>query len=262
MNNFSQYQLNNRQSKRGFTLLELLVSIAVIAIIMAILVPALGASRSAARTLECKTRLRGVTTEFMLFADPSTGVPRGDSEMLGGDVFRLEDFQERLYGVDEFWNGPADSSVEVSQSDSPLLCPSAIGTVQRTAGIPCSDGAVGPIANISTGFNKRLEEKSESINGWPVRRPVYLSSKILQQPEVPLVFDVDGKSAASQDLAPYFSAPPVLDDKVVDMFESGAYWFPSFRHNGDMNVGFVGGHVLSSNEPVTEPYWRWAYQFN
>jgi prepilin-type N-terminal cleavage/methylation domain-containing protein len=246
---------------RGFTLLELLVSIAVISIVMAILLPALGASRGAARGLECKARLRGVVTEFTLFAEPSSGVPRGDSDVFSGDIFRLEDFQERLYGIDEFWDGPSDSSVALNADDSPLLCPSATGKLQRTAGIPCSAGAVGPVAHVSTGFNKRLEEKSEIVNGWTVRRPVYLSSKLLQQPDVPLVFDVDGKLAANQDFTPYYSAPPVLDDKIIDMYESGLFWFPSFRHNGDMNVGFIGGHVLSSNEPGTEPYWRWAYQF-
>jgi len=26
-----------------------------------------------------------------------------------------------------------------------------------------------------------------------------------------------------------------------------------------MNVGFIGGHVLSSAEPTTEPFWRWTY---
>jgi prepilin-type N-terminal cleavage/methylation domain-containing protein len=47
----------NRKT-RAFTLLELLVVISVIAMLMAILMPALGAARSGSRALACKSNLR------------------------------------------------------------------------------------------------------------------------------------------------------------------------------------------------------------
>lgn len=246
---------------RGFTLIELLVTISVIALLLAILVPALSAGRGAAQDIECKARMRGVLTEFVMFADSTAGVPQGDSEALCGDKFRLEDFQERMYGVAEFWSGADEERQSLSSSEVSLMCPASTGPLERRSGMPCSAGAIGPQANVSTGFNKRLEEKWLYLPEFDrnIRKPVYLSSKILSQPDVPLVFDVNGAAATMAGEMPYYAAPPILTDKIVDMYESGNFWFPGKRHGDRMNVGFVGGHVLSSAEPTTEPFWRWTY---
>ncbi|MCA9255874.1 MAG: hypothetical protein KDA33_09560, partial [Phycisphaerales bacterium] len=149
----------------------------------------------------------------------------------------------------------------IASSEASLMCPAASGPLERRSGMPCSAGAIGPEENVSTGFNKRLEEKWEYIPQLDryVRKPVYLTSKILTQPDTPLVFDIDGKMAADVGQIPYYSAPPVLSDKIVDMYEDGVFWYPSRRHNERTNVGFIGGHVLSSSKPEFEPFWRWSY---
>ncbi len=257
----ARYQEGPDKTRSAFTLVELLVVLSIIAILIAILMPALGASRSAARDLECKSRLRSVASEFIMFADATAGVRRGESDRYGADRFRIEDFQEKIYGVHEFWSGPDETSQEIARTQASLVCPSAGGPLNRIAGVPCSDGAIGPQENVSTGFNKRLERKTEVVSGWTVQRPVYLTSKILNQPDVPLVFDVDGAAAVENGQLPYYSAPGITNDKTVDLFESGDFWFPAKRHGGQLNVAFVGGHVLASKEPVSEPYWRWGYLF-
>jgi len=245
---------------RAFTLLELLVVISIIALLMSILLPALSGGRHAAQDLKCKANLRNVSLQFVDFADESGSGHRGESDQLGSNLFRIEDFQELIYGVDEFWDGQGAERLPLNGGQQPLMCPAGPTQLERRAGMPCSAGAIGPQASVSVGFNKRLETRTQDIGGRPFPAPAYLSSRILQYPDIPLLFDVDGEQAAQRGKVPYYSAPPILDDSGVDIYESGQWWFPAFRHRGRLNVGFVGGHVLSSSHPTTEPWWRWNYQ--
>lgn len=250
---------NARRNHSGFTIIELLISAGVVSLLAAILLPAMSAGRQAAKDLECRAQLRVVTQRFTDFADDSGTGLRGESQDLDGR-FRIEDFQESVYQVDEFWVGPESERTQIDAGVSPLLCPASPGRMERRAGLPCSAGAVGPAANVSTGFNKRLETRTRDFRGRPFPANAYLTSKILTMPDVPLVFDVDGQQAFERGVLAFYAAPPVLNDKWVDIYESGNNWFPSFRHRGRMNVGFVGGHVLSTLNPTQEPWWQWNYQ--
>jgi len=72
-------------TRRAFTLLELLVTIAVVALLVAILVPAVGASVGRARLLGCLTTSRSLTSAAKAFAlDHNERVP------IGGRIFISE----------------------------------------------------------------------------------------------------------------------------------------------------------------------------
>lgn len=60
--------------KPAFTLIELLVVVAIIATLIAILLPSLNSARRAARTTLCATNMRQVGTGWHMYADSSKGV--------------------------------------------------------------------------------------------------------------------------------------------------------------------------------------------
>ena len=65
------------QARRGFTLIELLVVIAILGLLMALLVPALGAAREMARRSQCANNLRQMGLALQMYHDSHGSLPPG-----------------------------------------------------------------------------------------------------------------------------------------------------------------------------------------
>lgn len=70
--------------QHGFTLIELLVVISIIALLIALLLPALNQARAAARDVLCKNHIRQVSLAHLVYATDNRGTMRPGGGMSGG----------------------------------------------------------------------------------------------------------------------------------------------------------------------------------
>lgn len=90
---------NTTMKSRGFTLVELLVVISIIAILMSLALPALNSVRSQARATLCQTHIRNLLLEFEQYAQS------------GNDAFPFGTIDGLTYAPSNGWagNGTADA---------------------------------------------------------------------------------------------------------------------------------------------------------
>jgi len=253
-----------RRRRPGFTLIETLVVMFIVALLLSLLVPALRKARAQMLTLKCLSNLRSVAFKFQLFAEGNNAEGHGDSEVLGPRRFYINDFQDVLYRVDEFWDlGAAPTGILQARSEL-MLCPAGPAQLTKHKGLPYIQ-AIMPARDVSLAANMRLYQAvTTTPSGSASLAPVmatHVRADILNHPYVPLVLDVDGSRATDPQQhgpLPFYTAPPLpgVDDPYAD---PRRFWAPSRRHHGMTNVAFVGGHVLSSVRPERES-WDWAYQ--
>lgn len=249
------------RARLGFTLIEILVVVVIIALLLSILLSSLSRVQISARSFVCKNKLKTVAFDFIQFADDYSHPWRGDSDQDDNPGFRINDFQEKLYVIAEFWKRGAvpQNSVGITlykPSDQTMICPAGPQELYRRPLLPCNQGAVGPVENVSMAINARLAWAFRDLNGRQVRWDIDLSKRILNYPSVPLAFDVNGTEAKKRSVWPYYAAPPAGESGPMG---SGLYWFPAMRHGGSLNAAFVGGHVLSSSRPEMEAGWKWKF---
>jgi len=75
-----------RQRRHGFTLVELLVVIGVIALLISILMPALNSARSAARLVQCQSNFKQIHNALLMYANANRGYLPYASSAAGFDA--------------------------------------------------------------------------------------------------------------------------------------------------------------------------------
>lgn len=246
----------------GFTLLELLITIGIIAVLLSLMLPVVSGAMRSARSFKCKMSLRSVAFDFSLYGDPELHGDRGRDDRLG-DRFTLSAFIDSQYGAADFWRYGNDLELPSQwprlrdDGSDPMRCAEVKGDVVLRPRTPCVDGALQTPQNVSYTFNMRLAYTIIKIRESERLFPGKLDMDTLAQSNVPLAWDVDGAEASMRESTPVLSAPSLKDSGP---FANERYWFPSMRHSKTLNVAFVDGHVDSSRTPEVEPGWRWDYQ--
>ena len=110
------------KKNRGFTLIELLVVIAIIALLVGILLPALGKARASARQLKCSTQVRGIVQAMVVWANNNQSKYPLPSEIDTGNttvaaVGELKNTTGNILSLMIF-NGNISSEICVSPAES------------------------------------------------------------------------------------------------------------------------------------------------
>lgn len=122
--------MNFTPKSRAFTLIELLVVISIIALLIGILLPALGAARRTARQMQNSTQVRGIHTGLVLFAQGNNtyypglttlGATTGTAEDPDADFTHIENrfyvLLDDNYFTAEYAISPSETKTEYDDGD-------------------------------------------------------------------------------------------------------------------------------------------------
>jgi len=135
------------QSTSGFTLVEILVVIAIIGILVALLLPAVQQAREAARRTQCVNNLRQIGLAMLTYESGHRRLPSGivddddnfQDGLRSGFVDLLPFFEEQAlfesYDLEQSWKAPGNRNVG-AQRLAMLMCPTNSSSVVDDGGVP------------------------------------------------------------------------------------------------------------------------------
>jgi prepilin-type N-terminal cleavage/methylation domain-containing protein/prepilin-type processing-associated H-X9-DG protein len=217
----------SKRPRAGFTLVELLVVIGIIALLIAILMPALAAAKSQANRLKCSSNLRTLGQVMFNYAQDNRGlIPRDYSRGVPGHIFWAEAFARYLTkGIPDV----PDSNSGRDQVLAPYLA--------KVPQFRCPDfpNPQQPVCYVCNGWDKF------SANG--ETQPAFNVTKFRRSSET--VFLTEGnKNCLVNDFeyhdvwhVDHLPSGPVNERRILD----------DQRHRGLVNVVYLDGHVAAKS---------------
>ena len=230
--------------REAFTLIELLVVISIIALLTAILMPALGAARSGSRALACKSNLRQLVIANIGYATENDGfyVPAASDMWDNAGLFRWHGQRDALDEPFDPLRGPligylADGRVK----ECPLRLEFVKGQDWDTN---FEQGCGGYGYNMTYIGSRTSQSTTGSVQAWKDSYAMTVRMTEIATPALTLMFADTAMANDQNTLIEYsFAEPPftVHNGRPV----TGFYMSPSihFRHRDRANVGWADGHI-------------------
>lgn len=233
-----------KKESKAFTLIELLVVISIIALLTAILMPALGAARSGSRTLACKSNLRQLVIASIGYATENDGfyVPAASDIWDNAGLHRWHGQRDAIDGPFDPLRGPligylADGRVK----ECPLKVEFVKGQDWKTN---FEQGGGGYGYNMTYIGSRTSQSAAGSVQAWKDSYAMTARMTEIAAPALTLMFADTAMANSGKSLIEYsFAEPPftVYNGRPVTEF----YMSPSihFRHRACANVGWADGHI-------------------
>jgi prepilin-type N-terminal cleavage/methylation domain-containing protein/prepilin-type processing-associated H-X9-DG protein len=239
----------------GFTLVELLVCIAIVGILASILLPALSKARSKARSISCVNNLKQLYLANAMYAAEYKGhyVPAAqDIDLPGGGYTRWHGKRDTS-GPDSDFNPRRGPLAEYCSEPETLQCPEFSEFRKSNEVANAFESGTG-----GYGYNAYYVGGTYHRNEWPKAARVTMKDNLVGDPGHTIMFADAAMPQVGHVIeygfleAPYYPTP----QKPRGETDFGLL-SPSihFRHGGRTNVVWCDGHVTSVR-------WGWAPEMN
>jgi prepilin-type N-terminal cleavage/methylation domain-containing protein/prepilin-type processing-associated H-X9-DG protein len=218
--------------KRAFTLIELLVVIGIIAMLIAILLPALSRANEASRSVKCLSNLRQMVVAAQIYLNDNQGLFPVASYTVVDPTFAISyswDFtfiKNRVTGEKQVVPGllwPKGNNQAIQQ------CPSFEG----------KNNSLGGDLERYTGYNYNKSYLGHGEGSNPTTPAK--ASQVRSSATCAIFGDGEYSSGANK----YMRSPLY---SLSDTFAARAAGTQGYRHHGKTNVAFVDGHAESRSE--------------
>jgi prepilin-type N-terminal cleavage/methylation domain-containing protein/prepilin-type processing-associated H-X9-DG protein len=256
----TQLTKGNRRSsikRAGFTLVELLVVISIIALLLAILMPALTKARRQAQSVVCRSNLRQIGVGILMYAQNNQDTP---PPYYGGVLINQKSWMVRLLKDRHFWS---DNPIAYISGVDILFCPAhKLPIPPPINDYKTNDPKIYAIMGGTVSYGMSMELATDPVTS--EFHPAKLSQ--IMQPAATIEI-IDGQiiNPVSKQVFGCFYVRPYYNGSDG----------PSIRHNGACDVLWVDGHVTPvmatnpkdqrtiydakalTNTGLTPNYWDW-----